>query len=65
MNMLAGLLSVGPCGLAARPPAWWDARARQRPGTGPPLGGGLGATLRHASPGLKLGGLVSCKLAER
>ena len=25
----------------------------------------LGATLRHASPGLKLGGLVSCKLAER
>ena len=42
MNMLAGLLSVGPCGLAARPPAWWDARARQRPGTGPPLGGGTG-----------------------
>ena len=28
-------------------------------------GGGLGATLRHVSPGLELGGLVSCKLAER
>ena len=66
MNMLAGLLSAGPCGLAARPPAWWDAWARQCPGTSPPLGGGgLGATLRHVAPGLKLGGLVNCKLAER
>ena len=65
MNMLVVLLSGGPCGLAARPPAWRDARACQCPHTGPPLAGVGSGGDAAAAPGLRLGGLVSCRLAER